>query len=361
MKIVHVVNQCYTVSNGIGTVIKNLIPEQEKLNHSVYLFNLYSNSTSEFNNDIYIPNNKEFRKRISDVKPDVVVFHGNYELKYYQFAYSLVKFRIPYFIVPHGGTSKYNLKKKRFLKTIVNFLFTQRFISNASGLFFLNKNERDNSIFLDKIKNVFIVPNGINLIEFDHSIKTKDKIVHFIFLSRIDIKNKGLDILLKAVENLQHHHPDVNFDFHFYGGRYSPTIIETFKIMIKDTDANVFYHGEVIGQEKDEAYKNANIYVLPSLSEGMPLTVLEALSYGCPCLISLQTNMGELINKNNAGWITLLDVESIESTLYKAYQDYQSDRVGYTERSINAVKPYNWSDIAKISIECYNKADRHEQ
>lgn len=355
MKITHVISQDYSITNGIKTVLSNLIPEQEKLGHEVTVFNVRINLSHIFNNDIYISGYKDFCGRVNNIVPDVIVFHGSYELKYFYFALYLRKKNIPYLIVPHGGTSRYNLSKKRFLKIIVNSFLTRPFIGKSNGVIFLNAQERENSIFKHLIRDFAIIPNGVHIPCALYSHQLHSNKVRFMFLSRIDIKYKGLDLLLQSIEQVANNYRDLNCEFHFYGSRYDRTIVEEFIHLIKNNRGPVFYHGEVLGKEKEEAYINSNIYVLPSLSEGMPLTVLEALSYGLPCIVTPQTNMSELIEKHKAGWVTKTNVQSITNTLVMAYNDYVTNRETYIKNAIDAVVPYDWSNIATQCIQEYSR------
>lgn len=353
MKIIHVCRLSSSSSNGIKTVLTNLIPEQEALGNELIVLNLNNNEKKIFKNEIYIDSYNKFKNKINNLTPSVVVFHGGYELKFYLYAWHLKKVSIPYIIVPHGGTSKHNLHKKRILKTIVNALFTCRFISNAAGVAFLNESEWRDSIFYKNIKHHAIIPNGISEIAQELLVERPESTIHFIYLARIDFENKRPDVLLKSVGKLYTMHPEIDFDFHFYGGRYDPSIVQKFKDMVKATKGPVFYHGEVFGKDKDIAFKESDIYVLTSLYEGMPLTVLEALSFGKPCIVTPQTNMADLIKNNNAGWVTAADEDSISEVLYKAYIEYKERRNEYIANAINAVKPYRWDAIAKKSIEEY--------
>lgn len=353
MKIVHIVSQNYSITNGIKTVLTNLIPEQEKLGHEVAVFNVHNNTSYLFNNEFHISHYSDFCVRISNEVPDVVLFHGGYELEFYGFAYYLRKKSIPYLVVPHGGTSRYNISKNRILKIIVNTLLTRHFIRRSSGVIFLNNQERENSLFKHIINDYAIIPNGVHLPATLYSHKLHSNKVRFMFLSRIDIKYKGLDILLQSIEQVAENNPDLNFEFHFYGSRYNKKVVEEFNHLVNNTHGPIFYHGEVLGEEKEKAYINANIYVLPSLSEGMPLTVLEALSYGLPCIVTPQTNMGELIIKHHAGWVTKADIKSITNTIITAYNDYIYNHEAYIRNAFDAVVPYDWNRIASKSIHEY--------
>lgn len=356
MIIVHVVNLNYSNSNGIKTVLSSLVPKQEELGHKVYVLNIHHNTLSLFKEDIYIKNKRVFKEKIYNIRPDILIFHGGYELKFYFYALILINLGIPYLITPHGGTSRFNLQKKRLLKTLINTFFVWPFIAHSKGVIFLNKQERNNSVFQKRLHRFYILPNGVDRHKITSDYKLASETIHFIFLSRIDIKQKGLDVLLKGYEKMMSNHPEYNCDFRFYGGRYDPKIVDEFRRIVESSNAPVNYFGEVLGREKEIAYTEAHIYVLPSLSEGMPLTVLEALSYGNPCVLTQQTNMADLILSNNAGWITEANVEALSQTLEKAYNDYKGDRVGYVKRSLQSVIPYEWEKIAEESLVIYKQS-----
>ena len=61
--------------------------------------------------------------------------------------------------------------------------------------------------------------------------------------------------------------------------------MERLKVLAEGDD-RVLFTGFVTGDVLAELYSNAYCYVLPSDVEGMPLSLLEAMSYGCPCATS---------------------------------------------------------------------------
>lgn len=353
MKIIHVICIDNHVISGIKSVLSGLSHAQTSLGHKVLILNFKKTNPLLFENEEYVNGFVYFRKRLLENRPDIVVFHGGYVISYCLYAYYLRLIHIPYVFVPHGGTSKYNLKKKRLLKCIFNTLFTRGFILNSSGVIFLNEKERDNSIFRNMIECYGYVPNGVPLPSSRRINKQLSPTIRFVFLSRIDIKYKGLDILLKSIENFNHSEMTPNFEFLFYGGNSNEKIVKTFVSMVKETQAPVVYKGEVYGNDKKAAYEKANIYVLTSLSEGMPVSVLEALSFGCPCILTPQTNLGELILDHQAGWVAEPNIESITATIQQAYSDYKRCGEQYVNNAVNAVKAYSWDNIAKKSIQEY--------
>ena len=84
--------------------------------------------------------------------------------------------------------------------------------------------------------------------------------------------------------------------------------------------------------------------------------ILEALSYGIPCLVTRGTNLGEIIEEYDAGWVSETDVHSIAQTLVKAL----NERDQWERKSRNAVKlieeNYQWSKVAQATLEEYQNA-----
>ena len=83
------------------------------------------------------------------------------------------------------------------------------------------------------------------------------------------------------------------------------------------------------------------------------MTILEALAYGCPCMVTPMTNMAELIQENHCGWIIDLTANSIVSSIKKAYLELTDNPNKYYNNCRNTAKLYSWDNIANASIEFY--------
>ena len=112
--------------------------------------------------------------------------------------------------------------------------------------------------------------------------------------------------------------------------------------------------GTIYDEEKVKALRKANILLLTSRYEGSPMTILDALSYGNPCLVTPGTNVAEDIVSNNIGWKTELNAEAIADCILKAREDYKQNYADYYERCRKYVLDnFLWDKIAQQSVQVY--------
>ncbi len=129
------------------------------------------------------------------------------------------------------------------------------------------------------------IPNGVNRPQNRNAAIIKkrfglDKDTYFLFLGRL-VPEKGLRYLIEAFKNVETDKKLV------IAGGSSDT--EVFAAELKEmakSDDRIIFTGFVQGETLDELYSNAYVYTLPSDLEGMPLSLLEAMSYGNCCLVS---------------------------------------------------------------------------
>ena len=129
------------------------------------------------------------------------------------------------------------------------------------------------------------IPNGVNrpIVREPQIIKEKcglNKDEYILFLGRL-VPEKGLRYLVEAFKKVKTDKKLVIAG----GSSDTDEFANELRKMAKDDD-RIIFTGFVQGEELDELYSNAYIYTLPSDLEGMPLSLLEAMSYGNCCLVS---------------------------------------------------------------------------
>ncbi len=199
-------------------------------------------------------------------------------------------------------------------------------------------------------RNTKFIPNGVkepitrdaNIIKEKYNL---DKNEYILFLSRI-VPEKGLHYLIEAFSKI-----DTNKKLVIAGGAsHTNDYLKKVKEMA-EKDSRIIMTGFVQGEELQELYSNCLLYCLPSDIEGMPLALLDAMSYGCNCLVS---NIEE--NTQVTGtYATTFEKGNVEDLKEKLELCIKNAN-GYNEAASKYVKnKYNWDEIVKQTIELYQK------
>ncbi|MBQ7943836.1 MAG: glycosyltransferase family 4 protein [Lachnospiraceae bacterium] len=201
-------------------------------------------------------------------------------------------------------------------------------------------------------RDTVYIPNGVQICERRKAdiIMEKyglEKDSYFLFLARV-VPEKGLHYLLDAFEKL-----DTDKKLVIAGGCSHS---EEYYSQIQDRAEkmnNVIMTGFVQGRELEELFSNCVCYVLPSDVEGMPISLLEAMSYGCRCIVSDIPENTEVVQDYALKFAKsdVTDLQDKLETLLKNYQDttiWNSDKVKEHIR-----QKYNWENVAKETLKLY--------
>ena len=134
-------------------------------------------------------------------------------------------------------------------------------------------------------RETHFIPNGVNRPQIREAKLIRDnfgleKDSYILFLGRL-VPEKGIRYLVEAFKNVETDKKLVIAG----GSSDTDSFMEELKELAKGDD-RILFTGFVQGAMLDELYSNAYIYTLPSDLEGMPLSLLEAMSYGNCCLVS---------------------------------------------------------------------------
>lgn len=352
IKILHIASLHNIESNGVGIAVPQHIKAQEKY-ADIVLINIFDLEIPNIKKQLEYSNNS-ILKILEDNKffPDIVVFHEVYHVEFCKIASLLNRKKIPYIIVPHGSMAKNAQKQKKMKKMVGNMFLFNRFFKKAAAVQFLTFGEEENSLLPCGTKS-FVGTNGVFLPRHMKTTFSTDK-VECVYIGRLEPRIKGIDLLVKSIDkkrvilerdgfHLNMFGPDI-LSFHT---RVSTLIVQA------NVPTFVSLNGAIMGEEKEKALLNSDIFIQTSRTEGMPMGILEALSYGIPCLVTRGTNLGEIIEKYDAGWVAETTVESIAEKLEQAV----SERDKWETKSRNARRliedNYAWDEVAEDTIRQY--------
>ena len=353
MNILHIASFGKAGASGIKTVLENLVKNQIALGNTV-IVGVLSKDVGDKNESFMKPMSElqEFISYVTNLKPDVVIFHGVYYWQYIQFSKYCKRHKIKYLITFHGGDNSYTARKGYIKKKIADILSFNNFIRNASATIYLSEEEKSRALKTAINNRNLIIPNGINAKKTIEKHVCEDKI-RVLFFGRIDYYHKGMDLLLDAIHKISCMPECRNIHFNICG----PISSKSFKRDICGLNEVLSYYPPIYSDDaKESLYRSNDIFILTSRLEGMPMGVLEAMSYGLPCIITPNTNMVDLVKSNDAGWITPLEPSKIAESVIKAVSEYRENPVRYIRNSQNAVSQFEWGKVAKISLNAYSSA-----
>ena len=195
------------------------------------------------------------------------------------------------------------------------------------------------------------IPNGVNrpVIRKPDLIKRKfglEKDDYILFLGRL-VPEKGITYLIEAFKKVNTEKKLV------IAGGSSDT--DEFANQLKEVakgDSRIIFTGFVQGQMLDELYSNAYIYSLPSDLEGMPLSLLEAMSYGNCCLVSDIDECASVV-EDKAIIFEKSNVLELQSKLQKACDNVEQVQRYKKQAADYICEKYNWDDVVDKTLSLY--------
>ena len=197
------------------------------------------------------------------------------------------------------------------------------------------------------------IPNGVNRPEIRKAELITDKFgltkdSYILFLGRL-VPEKGIRYLVEAFKNVKTEKKLVIAG----GSSDTDSFMKEIKELAKD-DKRIIFTGFVQGQMLEELYSNAYIYTLPSDLEGMPLSLLEAMSYGNCCLVSDIQECTEVV-EDKALIFKKSNVQDLQNKLQEAC-DHAEKIMELKQQAADYIcKKYNWDDVVEETLKLYKR------
>ena len=200
-------------------------------------------------------------------------------------------------------------------------------------------------------RETVFIPNGVTKPQILPSIEVNqnyllDKDDYILFLGRL-VPEKGIQYLIKAFKNVK-----TDKKLVIAGGSSDATEFEIELKELASDDDHIIFTGFVEGRLLEELYSNAYLYVLPSTLEGMPLSLLEAMSYGNCCLTSDISECTEVIgnygltfeSKNIDDLTCKLQYLCDNDEIVLKFKNHASDYI---------CNKYNWDTVVSQTLNLY--------
>ena len=297
-------------------------------------------------------------KKIRDF--DIIHVHNEHSFVTLFTCFINLFYKEPIILTCHGQLRFDNYWKDLFetiySRTVGKFIF-----KNIDKVAALSESDKKYliSIGVDSRK-IVVIPNAINheyLDNISYNMKKQEERDEKILLYvGVLIKRKGVDYLIKSI-------PDIIKD-----NRLSCIIVgkgdyrEQLKSLVDKLDLadNVFFKGSVSTEELYYYYNNADIFVLPSVSEGLPTTILEAMYFGLPVVSTDIPGIRDHFSDS-----AILVLPKNEKELSKAIIRVLNDlplREDLSRRGKELVREkYTWDKVSNTYINIYHELLKNDR
>lgn len=292
-----------------------------------------------------------FAKRF---QPDIVhVFFG---IPSGPVAYVLKKlYNIPYVLFlggrdvprPHPDPPVYRLLYGLLMSPIRSIW------ANAKAVVACSQGLKDLALKTDAKANINVIPDGVDLKKFHPIAKEKSpKTVRILAIGRL-IPRKGFDYLIRSLPYVTEHSKK-DFIVEIVGD--GPQLSELMQIAKKvNVDRKIIFTGAVPYDKLVDKYQNADIFVLSSLAEGMPLVVLEAMASGLPVIATKVQGIDELVIDGLNGYLFNPSDYSTLSRLMVYLINNDGKRKSMGEESLKIIQKYDWLRITEQYLNLYKE------
>jgi len=176
---------------------------------------------------------------------------------------------------------------------------------------------------------------------------------YLLMVSRL-VKHKGAHYLLEAWQFARQQNPELLKDYKLVivgDGSFTDDYVKELKNIARG-DNSIIFTGWQKGQALSELYANAGLFIHPSENEGLPITVLQAMSYGKPALLSDIPEHKEIITDSKF-WFSNANILSLAYKIIELMSDKKLlENTGKENKELVKIK-YNWEDIAAKTAELY--------
>ena len=355
---------------GVEVVVSNLAPHLAKIGYDVTCYNRTNKQFKELRKSGPLPREYEGVRLIwtptvdrrglaamsSSIIATVMASFRRYDLIHFHTEGPCVLCGLPKLmgkkvVVTIHGLDHMRQKWGRFASAYI-LRGEKAAVRHADSIIVLSEGVR--KYFLETYgRETVLIPNGIDPAE----VLPADEITkqfglssreYILFLGRL-VPEKGIHYLIEAYQKLR-----TDKKLVIVGGTSDTNDYVRRLYDMAEGYPNIIFTGFQQGRVAEELYSNAYLYVLPSDLEGMPLTLLEAMNYGCCCVTS---DIGECADVMDGCGFTFPrgNVDALRETLQDLCDHPEKADAHREEAKKVIASKYTWKDITAQTDELYRK------
>jgi colanic acid/amylovoran biosynthesis glycosyltransferase len=284
------------------------------------------------------------------LNPDIVHLHSHLNIQALQIVKAARAMGSSTVVTVHGVSAKISpfvdFAQRTYLKTIGKQLFTL-----ADGIICLTGSDAQELIQIGVQSNkIHVISNGVNEDFFNYCAEDDGQTV--VWHGRF-VPQKGLHYFVKTARMIKGSLPNVRFRMLGSGPQFDEIQRMVESAGLKD---RFEFLGKIPWDEVPRAISSASLYMLPSLREGMPWSILEAMSCGKPVVAFSIPGVVDLVEVDGTGYLT--DSGDVKMLAKHAIHLLENTSLrgsfGLRARRIVEEK-YTWAKIAARTIKLYRR------
>lgn len=297
---------------------------------------------------------------------DLILSHAGFTDPSRMLAKAAKRAHIPYFYYTHGGFEPWRINFKRLKKRIYLGLLEGRILQQAAGIVVCNESEIKSLDKMGITAPMQRIPWGIDppedllkpprseLQELFPQLAGK---LYILFLSRLH-PMKGLEMLIPAFARVAPRFPGWNL---VLAGPDEGGYREVLEGLIEQQSIRdrVFLTGLVKGRAKGALFTHADIFTLPSFSEGFSVSIAEALAYERPVIITTTCYVPE-VEEGKCGLVVQPEIDALVQALGQMMQDEGLRRACSRNTRRVASEHFTWEAVTEKSLTFYAAAMEHQ-
>jgi glycosyltransferase involved in cell wall biosynthesis len=284
---------------------------------------------------------------------DVIHCHGNLA------ALILSKERVPVVFTEHDASPwmcTYRSFYERFIRKSSYYLLNKKAMERVSHVITVSSAQRKFLIenWQFNLKKITTIPNGVDTVAFKPDNNGKDILKkhslpedYSIFVGRLEPR-KGIDYLIRSMKGF-------NMASVIVGSGPDRSRLEELAKK-SGVSSRITFTGGVSNEDLRHLYSNAKFFVLPSISEGMPLTVLEAMASGIPVVANNINGIPDIVQDGYNGLLAEpRDIDSFMNAQQILLKDAMlRKKMGQRARE-TVEKNYSWKTVAHRVVDVYER------
>ena len=252
------------------------------------------------------------------------------------------------------------------IEDIFDNLITKFLYQKLNRIICVSKSLKDRLLKFDiSSEKLTVIPNGVDIEQFskinnpdllNKYLKNKEDFKKVIFVGRLDVQ-KGVEYLIKAIPKVVQSYPKVHF-FILGNGNLENHLKEL--VIELNIKSYVTFLDFIPLEKMPIFYSSADIFCLPSIHEGFPLSIAEALSIGLIIVASSTEGIPEAITENENGFLVEpRNIGQLSQKLIKALNlnDKKIQEIQKNNKDL-ARSNYSWDTLVKRIEGIYLKSSK---